>query len=109
MVGSWPTVYDAAIVDSDGKAILHTNPDLVGKAGSRPARLPAGARMRSFRRQMRMVYSPPTVYDVRIPLLLNGARFGSIRVGISTVFLKNEITPRLQKAAVYSCIAICCH
>ena len=31
VVGTWPIIYDAAIVDSDGKAILHTNPDLVGK------------------------------------------------------------------------------
>ena len=32
VVGNWPIIYDAAIVDADGKAILHTNPDLVGKA-----------------------------------------------------------------------------
>src|ERR1051325_8393066 len=31
VVSSWPTVYDAAIVDSNGKAILHNRPDLVGK------------------------------------------------------------------------------
>src|SRR5215813_3775143 len=31
VVGSWPTVYDAAILDSDGKAILNTDPNLVGK------------------------------------------------------------------------------
>ena len=31
VVGTWPIIYDAAIVDSDGKAILHTNPDLIGK------------------------------------------------------------------------------
>ena len=31
VVGTWPIIYDAAIVDSDGKAILHTNPDLMGK------------------------------------------------------------------------------
>src|SRR5580692_10427635 len=29
VVGVWPTVYDAAVADSDGKAILHSNPDLV--------------------------------------------------------------------------------
>ena len=44
VVGTWPIIYDAAIVDSDGKAILHTNPDLVGKASSRPARLSTGGR-----------------------------------------------------------------
>ncbi len=105
VVGTWPIIYDAAIVDSDGKAILHTNPDLVGKlVPDRPDfHLVENAR---FRRQFRMVYNPPTVYDVRIPLQLDGARFGSIRVGVSTVFLKNELTPRLQQAVIFSSIAI---
>jgi signal transduction histidine kinase len=105
VVGTWPIIYDAAIVDSDGKAILHTNPDLVGKlVPDRPDfHQVENAR---FRRQFRMVYNPPTVYDVRIPLQLDGARFGSIRVGVSTVFLKNELTPRLEQAVVFSSIAI---
>jgi signal transduction histidine kinase len=105
VVGTWPIIYDAAIVDSNGKAILHTNPDLVGKlVVDRPDfHLVENA---NFRRQFRMVYNPPTVYDVRIPLQLDGARFGSIRVGVSTVFLKNELTPRLQQAVVFSSIAI---
>jgi signal transduction histidine kinase len=105
VVGTWPIIYDAAIVDSDGKAILHTNPDLVGKlVPDRPDfHQVENAR---FRRQFRMVYNPPTVYDVRIPLQLDGARFGSIRVGVSTVFLKNELTPRLQQAVIFSSIAI---
>jgi signal transduction histidine kinase len=105
VVGTWPIIYDAAIVDSDGNAILHTNPDVVGKlVPDRPDfHLVENA---NFRRQFRMVYNPPTVYDVRIPLQLDGARFGSIRVGVSTVFLKNELTPRLQQAVVFSSIAI---
>jgi signal transduction histidine kinase len=105
VVGTWPIIYDGAIVDSDGKAILHTNPDLVGKTvPDRPDfHLVENA---NFRRQFRMVYNPPTVYDVRIPLQLDGARFGSIRVGVSTVFLKNELTPRLEQAVVISSIAI---
>jgi PAS domain S-box-containing protein len=105
VVGTWPIIYDAAIVDSDGKAILHTNPDLVGKAvPDRPDF--QTVENAHFRRQFRMVYNPPTVYDVRIPLQLDGARFGSIRVGVSTVFLKNELTPRLRQAVVFSSIAI---
>jgi PAS domain S-box-containing protein len=105
VVGTWPIIYDAAIVDSDGKAILHTNPDLIGKpAPERPDfHVVENA---DFRHQFRMVYNPPTVYDVRIPLQLDGARFGSIRVGVSTVFLKNELTPRLRQAVVFSSIAI---
>ena len=105
VVGTWRIIYDAAIVDSDGKAILHTNPDLIGKPV--PERPDFHAVVNAdFRHQFRMVYNPPTVYDVRIPLQLDGARFGSIRVGVSTVFLKNELTPRLRQAVVFSSIAI---
>src|SRR5438477_3470340 len=31
VVGSWPTIYDAAILDTDGRAILDTDPNLAGK------------------------------------------------------------------------------
>jgi len=105
VVGNWPTVYDAAIVDANGKVILHSNPDLVGKTiPDRPQfQQVQDAR---FRRQLALVYSPAAVYDVRMPLQLNGAPFGTVRVGISTVFLKNEITPLLQRAAVYCGAAI---
>src|SRR5437868_4899327 len=63
VVGSWPNIYDASIVDASGKVILHTNPELIGKIISdRPdfqQVVEAG-----FRRQLRQVYNPPTVYDV---------------------------------------------
>jgi PAS domain S-box-containing protein len=105
VVGSWPIVYDAAIVDADGKAILHTNPDLLGRPvpGRPDLQQVQDAR---FRRQLRLVYNPPTVYDVRMPLDLGGAPFGTIRVGVSTVFLRNELTSRLQHAAIFSGAAI---
>jgi signal transduction histidine kinase len=101
----WPMIYDAAIVDSDGKAILHTNPDLVGKTvPNRPDfKIVQDAK---FRRQLRLVYNPPTIYEARLPLQLNGEPFGSIRLGISTVFLKNEITPKLHDAVIFSGISI---
>jgi PAS domain S-box-containing protein len=41
-----------------------------------------------------------------MPLQLNGAPFGSIRVGVSTVFLKNELTPWLHHVVVLSASAI---
>lgn len=105
MVGSWPDIYDASIVDSNGKIILHTDPDLIGK--TIPPRPDFQQVVSSnFRQQLRLVYSPPAVYDVRMPLELNGQPFGTIRVGISTVFLKSELTPRLQHALVFSGLAI---
>ena len=105
VVGSWPMIYDAAIVDSEGNAILHTNPDLIGK---RVPDRPTFQRIEdaNFRQQLRLVYNPPTIYDVRMPLQLDGEPFGSIRVGVSTVFLKNELTPQLQHALLFSSTAI---
>jgi len=105
VVGSWPYIYDAAIVDADGKAILHSNRDLVGKVVPDRPNFQT-LQQAKFLDQLKLVYSPAKVYDVRMPLQLNGAPFGSIRVGVSTVFLKSEITPRLQHAVIFSTMAI---
>ena len=43
---------------------------------------------------------------MRIPLQLSGEPFGSIRLGISTIFLRSEITPRLEHAVIFSGISI---
>jgi hypothetical protein len=105
VVGDWPMIQDAAIVDGDGKAILHSSPGLIGKTiPNRPDfQIVQNAK---FRRQLRLVYNPPTVYDINTPLLFDGKPFGSIRLGVSTVFLRSEITPRLRQAAIFSCISI---
>src|SRR5215470_8273383 len=105
VVGNWPIIYDAAVVDIDNKALLHTNPDLVGKTlPDRPDF--ALVRDSNFRKQLRIVYSPAAVYEVRLPLQLSGTAFGTVRIGVSTVFLKNEVSPRLRHALVYSSIAL---
>jgi signal transduction histidine kinase len=105
MVSNFLYVYDASIVDANGKVILHTDPNLIGKQVSeRPEfRLLETSR---FRRQLRMVYNPPTVYEIRMPLRLNDTPFGTIRLGISTIFLRNQLTPRLRAAVAISGIAI---
>jgi PAS domain S-box-containing protein len=96
-----------AIVDSGGKAILDTDPNLVGKKiADRPDF--AIIENAGFRRKLRLVYRPPTIYEERMPLQLNGSVFGSIRVGVSTVFLRSELTPSLQHALLLSAIAILC-
>jgi PAS domain S-box-containing protein len=53
-----------------------------------------------------MIYSAPQVYDVSAPLDLNHTRFGTVRVGISTVFLRDELTSRLRHAIVFSVASI---
>ncbi|HXM63872.1 MAG TPA: ATP-binding protein [Terriglobales bacterium] len=105
VVTDWPMIYDAAIVDTDGKAILHTTADMVGKTVPERPDFQT-VQDAKFRRQLRLVYNEPTLYDMRVPLRLNGELFGSIRLGISTVFLRSEITPRLKHAVIFSGISI---
>jgi signal transduction histidine kinase len=107
VVGNSRIIYDAAIIDPNGLAILDTNPALNGKPVPERPRL-AVLHDAGFRHQLRLLYSPGTVYDVSIGLELDGQAFGSVRVGVSTVFLRNELTPRLQQAAFFSVLAIFC-
>jgi len=103
--GDWRFIYDVAIVDINGKAILHTNALLAGKiVPQRPDfEQVVGAR---FREGLKMILSPPTVYDVSRPLRLNGQPFGTIRIGIQITFLKKEIEPKLITALYSSAVSV---
>jgi signal transduction histidine kinase len=105
VVGNWLNIYDVAVVDASGNAILHSDPKLIGKpVNDRPEfQHLQDAR---FQDQLRMLYRPPPVYEVRLPLQLNGVSFGSVRVGVSTVILMKETTPRLRHALILSGITI---
>jgi signal transduction histidine kinase len=105
IAGSNTSVYDAGVVDLDNRALLHSNSQLLGKVlTNRPAL--ADLQNAHLRDQLRMIYSAPTVYDVSAPLDLNRLRFGTVRVGISTVFLREELTSRLRHALVFSCASV---
>ncbi len=54
------------------------------------------------REQIRLVFSPAAVYDVTYPLELNGAPFGTIRIGVQTIFLKSEVQARMIKSVYIS-------
>src|SRR5260370_30881548 len=99
------TIYDAAIVDSNGQALLHSNQELLGKPV--PARQDFSIiATAGIRKQMKVIYGPPQVYDVRVPLLRDGMPFGEVRIGISTVFLKSAIRDQMRRALALSAGAI---
>ncbi len=105
VVGFSPTIFDAAIADVNGRAIVHTDPLAIGK--DVPVREDfQKLRNGSFLEQMKVVFGAPRVYDVYLPIQREGQPFGDIRVGISTVFLKNEVEPQLRHALIFSIIAI---
>jgi len=99
--GDWRYIYDVAIVDVSGKALLHTNASLVGKVIPPRPKFEQVVSAR-FREQIRLVFSPAQVYDVTYPLELNGAPFGTIRIGVQTIFLKSEVQTRLIRSLYIS-------
>ena len=99
--GDWRYIYDVSIVDISGKALLHTNDNLVGKIVPARPNFEQVVHAR-FREQIRLVFSPAAVYEVTYPLELNGAPFGTIRIGVQTIFLKSEVAARLMKALYIS-------
>jgi PAS domain S-box-containing protein len=107
VVGNSHIIYDAAIIDPNGVAILDWNPGMNGKRVPERPRL-SELRDANFRRQLKMIYGPSNVYDVSVGLLLDGHPFGSVRVGVNTVLIRNELTPKLQQAAFFSVVAIFC-
>ena len=104
-VNGEPNILDAAIVDADGLALLHTTAALQGtNVSPRPdfsTLLNAG-----LRQQLKLIYGPPQTYDVRLPLVRSGQPFGEVRVGVSTVLLKNTLQPLIQRALLFSGAAI---
>lgn len=107
IVGYSRPIYDVAIADPDGRALLHTD-SMVAMSGNL---LPARENFKvvrdgSIRQQLAMVYGPRKVYEISMPIERDGAPFGSVRVGISTVFLKSELRPQLNRALLLSGIAI---
>ncbi len=99
--GDWRFIYDVSIVDVNGRALLHTNAAMVGKVIPKRRDFQDLVNAR-FREQMRLVFSPAEVYDVTYPLELNGEPFGTIRIGVQTVFLKSEVQARLMRSAYVS-------
>jgi signal transduction histidine kinase len=105
IVGYQPSVYEVAIADVHGHALLHSVSDLQGKA--LPNREPfQNLRQASFWRQLKIVYGKPEVYDITLRLQRGGIPFGEVRVSMQTVFLKNDLEPQFNRALVFAGIAI---
>ncbi|HUI82902.1 MAG TPA: ATP-binding protein [Candidatus Binatia bacterium] len=101
VVGYSPTIFDAAITDVHGRAIVHTDPGQIGR--QLQDREDFGKVLKgSFRQQLKVEFGTPKVYDVYLPIQREGQPFGDIRVGISTVFLKSEVDPILRSALIVS-------
>jgi PAS domain S-box-containing protein len=105
IVGYSPVVYDAAIVDAKGVALMHTNPNEVGKV-QEPRPEFKSLQFGGIRRQIEFVYGKAQVFDIKVPLARDGKPFGAVRIGINTIFLKHELKPIIDRALIFSGISI---
>lgn len=102
-----PTVFDAAVADSQGVGLVSTNPaDLDRPLDVRPeySQLEDGGLVRL----LGVVFGPPRVYNITLPLENAGRPFATVRVGIRTTFLRFVVEPWLLTALTYTGIAILC-
>jgi PAS domain S-box-containing protein len=105
IIGYNAEVYDTALTDRNGVAMIDTDASAVDRP--MPRRPPLAAlRDGGFLMQFRAVYGPPRVYEVTLPVQRQGAPFGEIRVGLSTLFLKQELVPQLNRALFLSAVAV---
>src|ERR1043165_9391379 len=98
-------IYDAAIVDTKGVAVLHTNSGLLGTVVE-PREDFNSLLHADIRQELRPIYGPIKVYDERIPVLRNGHVFGEVRVGVANSLLRDELQPLMSKALKLSGSAI---
>jgi signal transduction histidine kinase len=92
-----PAVYDISISDYQGRALLTTGP--TGDDNPLPVR-PNYQLLRDSNavELMRVIFNPPRVYDVELPLERNGESFASVHVGVRTTLLRALYEPQLTSA-----------
>ena len=105
IVGYSLIIYDVGLYDHDDHVLVHTDASLLDKA-VHPREDFARVRDGNFFRQIEVVYGKPEVYDIHLPIQREGKPFGDIRIGISTVFLKSELRPQLNRALTFSILAV---
>jgi signal transduction histidine kinase len=102
-----PTVFDVTIADSEGRGLLSTDPtNLDHLVPQRPeyAELESGGLLQL----LKVVFGPPRVYNLTLPLERNLEPFATVRVGVRTTFLRFVVEPWLIAALMYTGVAILC-
>jgi signal transduction histidine kinase len=98
----------AAVVDTDGIAIAHSFPALEGQKLAPGENLSEVLDGRPLT-QVRTIYADRSL-EVVLPLQLGDSPFGSIRVGLSPLLIRNDLSkalrPMLWTTALMSCAAL---
>jgi signal transduction histidine kinase len=100
-----PTVFDVAIADRDGRALLSTDPTQDN------VQLPQREDYDRLQHAgvittMRAVFGPPRDYNIVLPLEREKQPFITVRVGIHSTFLRNVFAPWIWASLTFTGVAI---
>jgi signal transduction histidine kinase len=102
-----PTVFDVAIADTEGRGLMSTDPtnlDHLLPHRQEYEELQTGGLLKL----LQVVFGPPRVYNVTLPMERDYEPFATIRVGVRTTFLRFVVEPWLYAALAYTGVAIIC-
>jgi signal transduction histidine kinase len=100
-----PTVFDVAIADISGRALISTDPTQTGQMLPRRDEyddLENGGVVTTIR----AVFGPARVYNITLPLERDHHPFLTVRVGIRTTFLRNVFAPWIVASFTFTGLAI---
>src|SRR5688572_2897781 len=98
-------VIDAVIVDPNGTVIASSDPEQLGRVLS--ARTPLNNLIASSRvAQLQAVYNTEQSVEWNQPIALGDQPFGEIRIGLSTILVRDDLNQSLAPAAVAAGIAL---
>lgn len=96
----------AAIVDAAGVVVAHSDPGREGQPIAEGGDL-TELLTRSSAQQLDAIYSREgRTLEVRQPLLMGSAQFGSIRIGVSTLLIRREMDAALRTPIITAFIAL---
>lgn len=99
MVGYSHTVVYAAVVDPSGRVLVHSDPSFEGKS------LPPRASLDTVKtwgtlRTVGSMLGEPQIYEAQLPMRLGDRPFGTVRVGVSTSLLRQEVAHAVVRSLV---------
>jgi signal transduction histidine kinase len=101
------SVTDASLLDTMGTIVASSDPTQLGLRLRTRADLAALVNEASPLDQLRVIYSQEgQSLEVRLPMRLGDEAFGSIRIGVSTLLMRQEVNASLQPALVTAAIAL---
>ncbi|MBI4536905.1 MAG: PAS domain-containing protein [candidate division NC10 bacterium] len=104
-VGYSPHLQYALIADDEGEIRLHGEPYKEGGQAADRQTLASLLEVGPVSRTVAL-YRPGRVYEVRLPLRLGRAPFGTIRLGVSNALLRQELEAALLRGLLLLCLAL---